>query len=306
MAIVLLLLGACGAGLAGAPGMAGDAVQPMELIEGETFQGKAGEALRLENRENVTIRNCRFHDVGVAIRLVGCRGITIESCVISDVTLQGIDVRGGCSDIRILNNRMEGFRSDVQGGHLISLEKTDTPMQQRITISGNTLLGNGKSFVPGRKDGAVGDMIAVRSVDGFTVSGNHLWGGGEFGLTCVYGSRNGVIAHNKIEHNDGTGILIGYDIKNVNVYGNNIIDTGSSFETDGSVNDITHQSGIHCRNGVENVVITSNLIVRENAPEMRYGIHLRETSGVIASNRITGVDEKIHIPQSLIDTVDIE
>ena len=85
-----------------------------------------------------------------------------------------------------------------------------------------------------------------------------------------------------------------------------MVDCGTSFETDGSKNDITHQAGSHSRGGVENVLIASNVIVRERAPEMRYGIHLRETSGVIASNRITGVDEKIHIPQSLIDTVDIE
>ena len=100
--------------------------------------------------------------------------------------------------------------------------------------------------------------------------------------------------------------MIGYDIKNVNVYGNNIIDCGSSFETDGSVNDITHQAGIHCRNGVQNVRITSNLIFRERAEEMRYGIHLRETTGVIKANLISGVDETIHIPRSLAETVQIE
>ena len=86
----------------------------------------------------------------------------------------------------------------------------------------------------------------------------------------------------------------------------NIIDCGSSFETDGSANDITHQSGIHCRNGVENVLITSNLICRERAEEMRYGIHLRETTGTIKANLIVGVNETIHIPRSLVETVKIE
>ena len=38
---------------------------------------------------------------------------------------------------------------------------------------------------------------------------------------------------------------------------------------------------------------------------MRNGIHLRETSGVIAASRIAGVDEKIHVPKSLADTVHI-
>ena len=141
---------------------------------------------------------------------------------------------------------------------------------------------------------------------GFTMSGNDLSGGGEFGMDCVHGCENGIIAHNTIRQIDGTGLLIGYGIKNVNVYGNNIIDCGSSFETDGSANDITHQSGIHCRNGVENVLITSNLICRELAEEMRYGIHLRETTGVIKANLISGVDETIHIPRSLAETVQIE
>ena len=274
-----------------------------ESIEGKTFEHFAGVSIQLENRQNVTIRRCFFNDVGVAVRLKNCRNVTIDSCVISDLTIQGIDVREGCSDIRIVNNHMGRFRSDGQGGHFISTEKTDTPQQFRITITGNTLIGNGKSWVAGRKNGAAGDMIALRSVSGFTMSGNDLSGGGEFGMDCVHGCENGIIAHNTIRQIDGTGLLIGYGIKNVNVYGNNIIDCGSSFETDGSANDITHQSGIHCRNGVENVLITSNLICRELAEEMRYGIHLRETSGVIKSNLIVGVDEKIRIPRSLISTV---
>lgn len=286
--------------------VAEEAEAPRTLIEGRTFRDTAGEALRLENEEDVVVRGCRFENVGVAIRLVNCRRITIQSCAIRDVSILAIDVRGGCTDIRILDNVLTGFRDDVQGGHLISTEKTDTPRQHRITISGNTLRGNGTSFVPGKKTGAVGDMIALRSVAGFTIRGNDLAGGGEFGMTCIHGSRDGVIANNRIRDVDGTGLLIAYGVKNVNVVGNNIIDCGMSFETDGSKNDITHQAGIHCRGGIRNVLITSNLIVRERAPEMRYGIHLRETSGTIRNNRIVGVDEAIHVPQSLLDTVTIE
>ena len=277
-----------------------------ELIEGKTFEHSAGVAIQLENRQNVTIRRCFFNDVGVAVRLNNCRNVMIDSCVMTDLTIQGIDVRNGCSDIRIVNNQMDGFRSDIQGGHFISTEKTDSPRQFRITIAGNTLIGNSKSWVDGRKNGAAGDMIALRSVAGFTMSGNDLSGGGEFGMDCVHGCENGVIARNTIRQIDGTGLLIGYGVKNVNVFGNNIIDCGSSFETDGSVNDITHQAGIHCRNGVENVLITSNLICRQRAEEMRYGIHLRETMGVIKANLISGVDEKIHIPRSLAETVRID
>lgn len=298
--IIAFVLACCGPAVCEAP-------TPAEtLIEGKTFKGLAGAAIRLVDKQDVTIRRCHFHDVGVAIRLINCSRVTIDGCVMSDLTIMGIDIRGGCSDIRILNNRMLGFRANVQGGHFISTEKTKEPKQFRITISGNTLTGNGKSFVPGREDGAAGDMIALRSVSGFTVSGNALSGGGEFGMNCLYGCENGVIAQNRIHDTDGTGLLIGYGVKNVNVYGNNIIDCGRSFETDGSKNDITHQAGIHCRNGVKNVLITSNLIVRENAPEMRYGIHLRETTGVIKANLIQGVDKVIHVPKALVDTVDVK
>lgn len=297
---ILLVLSVC------APALCKEPTPAEDLIENRTFKGMAGEAIRLENREDVTIRRCRFQDVGIAVRLINCRRITIEACVMSDLTIMGIDVRGGCSDIRILNNRMTGFRSNAQGGHFISTEKTKTPQQQRITIAGNTLTGNGKSWVSGRKNGAAGDMIALRSVSGFTIRDNHLSGGGEFGMNCLYGCENGIVARNRIHDIDGTGLLIGYGVKNINVHGNNIVDCGSSFETDGSKNDITHQAGIHCRNGVENVIITSNLIVRERAPEMRYGIHLRETTGVIEANLIKGVEKDIHVPRSLLDTVKIK
>lgn len=298
--MLVLVLVCCGAAL-------GEEAGPSDLlIENKTYQGISGEAIRLENAERVTIRNCRFVDVGIAVRLINCRMVTIDSCVMSELTIMGIDIRGGCSDIRVVGNRMTGFRSNVQGGHFISTEKTKAPEQHRITIRGNTLTGNGKSFVGGRKNGAAGDMIALRSVSGFSMCDNDLSGGGEFGMNCLYGCENGIIARNRIHRIDGTGLLIGRGVKNINVHGNTIIDCGCSFETDGSANDITHQSGIHCRNGVENVVITSNLIVRETAPEMRYGIHLRETSGVIQGNRISGVEERIHIPRSLVETVTIE
>ncbi len=48
-------------------------------------------------------------------------------------------------NVRIINNHFSGFREDVQGGHFISTEKTDSPRQFRITIVGNMLIGNGKS-----------------------------------------------------------------------------------------------------------------------------------------------------------------
>ena len=277
-----------------------------ELIEGKTFEDLDGVALFLQDRQNVTIRDCVFNNVGVPIRMRNCRNVTIESCHIKNIGLQGIDMRHGCSDIRIINNHLQHFQEDKQGGHFISAEKTDEPQQFRITISGNRLIGSKKSWVRGRPNGASADMMSLRSLDGFTVRGNTLVGGGEFGMTCVYGSRNGIISENTIRDIDGTGLLIGYDVRNINVHGNNIIDAGSSFETDGSKNDIKFQSGIHCRNNVKNVLIVGNLICREKAEEMRYGIQLRETSGMIHSNLIAGVDKKIHIPKTLADSVKVD
>ena len=278
----------------------------LEIIEGKVFKDLEGCAIQLRNRKHVCIRNCRFENVGVAVRLHGCRHISIQDCHMKDLTIQGIDIREGCTDIQILNNHLDGFRDDVQGGHFISTEKTESPKQFRITISNNTLLGNKKSFVRNRKNGASGDMLALRSVSGFKLIGNQLTGGGEFGMTCLYGSENGVIAQNTIREIDGTGLLVAYQCKNINVHGNTILDVGHSFETDGSKNDLTHQAGIFCRGDVENVLITGNLIVREKSPEMRYGIQLRETKGVIKANLIRGVEKEIHIARKLQGTVDVE
>ena len=33
-----------------------------------------------------------------------CRHVTIDSCTMTDLTIQGIDIREGCADIRIVNN----------------------------------------------------------------------------------------------------------------------------------------------------------------------------------------------------------
>ncbi len=72
-----------------------------ELIEGKTFEHFAGVSIQLENRQNVTIRRCFFNDAGVAVRLKNCRNVAIESCAMTDLTIQGIDVRDGCSDIHL-------------------------------------------------------------------------------------------------------------------------------------------------------------------------------------------------------------
>lgn len=277
-----------------------------DLIQGENFEDKNGVGVFLEDRENVTIRDCTFTNVSVPIRLKNCRNIIVQSCKLKDIGSQGIDIRQGCRGIRILNNDLNGFRDDVQGGHFISTEKTDEPQQHQITIAGNRLVANGKSWIRGKKNGASGDMLSLRSVAGFTLRNNVLIGGGEFGMTCLFGSRNGIISENTIRNIDGTGLLIGYDVRNINVHGNNIIDSGCSFESDESANDIKYQSGIHCRNEAENILIVGNLICREKAEEMRYGIQMRETTGMIQGNLITGVQKKFHIPKSLMHTVKVD
>lgn len=280
-------------------------VAEREIIQGKNFED-SNIGVMLVDREDVVIRDCTFTNVAVPIRLKNCRNIIVQSCKIKDIGSQGIDIREGCRGIRILNNDLNGFRNDVQGGHFISTEKTDEPQQHQITIAGNRLTANGKSWIRGKKNGASGDMLSLRSVAGFILRNNVLIGGGEFGMTCLFGSRNGIISENTIRNIDGTGLLIGYDVRNINVHGNNIIDSGCSFENDESENDIKYQSGIHCRNKAENILIVGNLICREKAEEMRYGIQMRETTGMIQANLITGVQKKFHIPKTLQHTVDVD
>lgn len=71
------------------------------------------------------------------------------------------------------------------------------------------------------------------------------------------------------------------------------------------LDDITHQSGIHCRNGAHTILIADNIIRRERAEEMHYGIHLREASITLGTNSITGINENIHIPRFLKNTVSV-
>ena len=52
-------------------------------------------------------------------------------------------------------------------------------------------------------------------------------------------------------------------------------------------------------------MIEAGLVPEVEAPEMRYGIHLRETTGMIRDNLIRGVDEAIHVPKALEATVDL-
>lgn len=58
-------------------------------------------------------------------------------------------------------------------------------------------------------NGASGDVITVKNVEFFEVLRNRVDGSGEFSITAVHGSSNGIIANNEVYGSDGGAIVIG-------------------------------------------------------------------------------------------------
>lgn len=243
-------------------------------------------ALSVANKTNVVIDGCLFQNVGIAIVLTNCSNVTIKNCVLTNLTSGGIILQGICTNVSIFHNVLYGFQDGYQGGHMIATTLADAGFPYAdISVINNLIVGPEKSWGRDTPNGATGDMIAMKSVDGFSVRRNVLTGGGEFGITSI-GSTNGVIADNTIHRNDATGIFVGYNSGSIVVKSNHVYDVGMSYGT-GDL-DVLNQAGIRLYGGAWNIDIRSNLLHRVDAPEYDYGLMMSQCSVNIYGNTYNG------------------
>ena len=83
-------------------------------------------AIQIRDCENVLIENCEFKNTDGMISIKDCSGVIIRDCV--STTQQrdsGIEIRGLCHDVEILNNVIRGFKDGYVGGHVISTQPHD-------------------------------------------------------------------------------------------------------------------------------------------------------------------------------------
>lgn len=243
------------------------------------------------DKKGIVIDGCSFTNVGIMIVLSNCTNVVIKNCIGVDLWSGGIVMLGKCVNVDIINNDIQGFTGDRQGGHMISTQPLIGDKSRNISVINNRLIGPSESWYSGYSNGATGDMIAMKSVDGFDVRRNTLTGGGEYGITSI-GSTNGVIADNDVLANDATGIFVGYDSGSIRILDNYIYDAGMSYGT--GVCNIVNSPGIRLYKGAEGVEIQDNTMEIGTAPEYKYGLELSHCTVNIYGNTYIGtfVDEE--------------
>ena len=79
-----------------------------------------------------------------------------------------------------------------------------------VKVNNNVIASDGGAFQFGNTtSNATGDQIVLHGVNGFQVSENLVFHGGENGITASTLSRNGVISRNVVHGNDTHGIIVG-------------------------------------------------------------------------------------------------
>lgn len=258
-------------------------------------------AINISDCEYVRVHNCKFTDINGMIRVTRCKNVTVSKCEsITPMRQSGIELRENCENVWILNNTLRGFVDGFIGGHVISTQRDsdETPRGDsvNININRNKIYGADVAWVrspadpnagpddplpPGEANGATGDMLAIKSVDGFTAIGNVLHDSGEYGLTCI-GCKNGRIVENEIVRSDGSGIAIINACNDVEVLRNTVTDAGAN-----RAGGVTYQAGIRVFDGAgggiaspEDITIRDNILNKITSDEFRYGLLLSHQSQV--------------------------
>ncbi len=171
-------------------------------------------AIIIDDADNTLTEYCTSHRVK---RLVWIRGAATGTKVHHNTGTEfgaaafEMGSTGLCHDTDLFHNKWHKHAADADAGHMIAITAHSSgQLHTNLRIVDNEAYGQpGVANVRDVANGASGDMIAVRGVDGFAVVGNHVKDSGEIGITAVRGSRNGVLADNLVEGTDLSGIAVG-------------------------------------------------------------------------------------------------
>jgi hypothetical protein len=222
---------------------------------------------------------------------VGCKNITIIGSHFRDCILRFAD----CSRVNILRNSFDG----CVGSNYIQFAPDDPC--DHVTISGNYFVS---PLLPFYRDddgevadnGATGDVIGLKNVKHFVVSGNNIGGGGELGIAIVHGCEWGVIADNKIASTDAGGIWIGNRDQNrcawIAVTGNEITGCGINAAP---MHNAINQSGVSFLNG-KYVTIANNTIT-ENESDLRFAVCVNEATDIVVGGNRTDAPVQLRVPK---------
>jgi Right handed beta helix region len=246
--------------------------QPLRFADGVKIRlldhSYADRLLLFNDSDDIAILNCRFQNC--VLRFAGCRRIQIFWNVFNQ----------------------------CYGSHFIQFAPSEHC--ENVVINGNTFTG---AFTPFYRDSvggqpvnnnACGDVIAIRNVHRFAVTDNIIAGGGEFGITVLHGSKDGVIANNRIDRNDATAIFIGNDdgeqIQRISVVNNTLSECGLN-----GAGNASNQMAIRIQNAAD-IAVCGNVTVRPGR-SLLYGLTASQCDGLTVANNFSEVQKPFRIPK---------
>lgn len=191
--------------------------------------------VRLGQGSRAAITGCQMDGLFLAVRAdQAVTDLVMRDCHVSNMASRGnmIQLFGEVNRVWIENNVCTGNRLDAIGGHYIQSSGENQGHNHRnVWIVGNYMIGPDIAFTADADaNGASGDMIACRSMDGFVVADNIVRNSGEYGITVVHGCQNGVVKGNIVTDADGSAIIVGTEpnrqIRNVLVHHNVMVRSG--------------------------------------------------------------------------------
>lgn len=191
--------------------------------------------VRLGQGSRAAITGCEMDGLFLNVRVdQAVTDLVMRDCHVSNMAERGnmIQLFGEVNRVWIENNVCTGNRLDAIGGHYIqSSGEMQGHNHRNVWIIGNYMIGPDIAFTQASDaNGASGDMIACRSMDGFVVADNIVRNSGEYGITVVHGCKNGVVKGNIVTDADGSAIIVGTGpnrpIRNVLVHHNVMVRSG--------------------------------------------------------------------------------
>lgn len=250
----------------------------------------ATRGIKFLNGSNASVKKCVFRNLFIDIATAaGGSGVNGLDIIDNDTYYHhdNGDIGGGFvnmwgknKNIDIRRNIVRGYDTATRGGHLITTNPAPNGIHSNINIIDNAFYC-GELSVPwdGSFNGASGDVIAMKNVNGFEVSYNAIFRSGEFAITAVQNSKNGTIHHNTITESDGAAIVIGMSNRltsNVDVYQNYIYKTAMDGEEHSA--NRTNNCTLNAWHNIR-VWSTTNCSVTENVMEhiQSFGMYVRNS-----------------------------
>ena len=145
--------------------------------------------------------------------------VVIADNRVRDVGHSMVQLEGPNDDINIAKNifRRHAVIEGNVPGHMISTSFNGPVTKLRIRGNQITGIPNAAFERTVSADGVRGavanggsaDLVAIRNVIDFHVTGNQIWYSGELGVSVLDQCSFGLIAHNDIRYCDGAGLVIG-------------------------------------------------------------------------------------------------